>query len=179
MNDLIQTIDGLQEILAICPCCGEVFRMVDAKFIFPAKRARSCEYLDLVALEDHVAEEDFRLTAAQEKFAKQLEAQRRQLAELGRRMAKKRMKKIDPVFSVNKIDPQDVKVIFEPVEYIIFHGLNSESGVKLIELVSRQPDTTALETTLKSIDRTIESGNVEFETLRMQVDGSFKVTKAK
>src|SRR6266478_1813130 len=103
MNILAQTIDGIQEILAICPCCGEIFRLVEGKFVFPQQRPKTSVYLDLVALEGDVSEKEDRLVSAK------------------------------------NIDPQDVKVIFDPVEYLIFHGLNSEHGVNLLEFVSRAP----------------------------------------
>jgi predicted Holliday junction resolvase-like endonuclease len=97
---------------------------------------------------------------------------------LGRRRAKKRLRKIDPTFSGREIDPQDVKVLFDPVEYLIFHGLNSDRGVDFVEFVSRVPTSRSQESIVKSIDKTIRAGDVGFETLHMKDDGSFEVRKA-
>ena len=66
MNILAQTIDGIQEILAICPCCGEIFRLVEGKFVFPQKRPKACEYLDLVAREETLSDMDQRLDVRRE-----------------------------------------------------------------------------------------------------------------
>ncbi len=178
MNIFLQTIDGLQEILAVCPCCGDIFRLVEGKFLFPQRPTKTCEYLQVVGLESRVANEDERIGAAEERFAEKLQAQQQALIELGRKRAKKKLKKIDPVFSGRDIDPQDVKVIFDPVEYVIFHGLNSSDGVDLVEFVSRSPDSRAHEVVVKSIEKTIQNGDVEFETLHMKDDGSFDVRKA-
>lgn len=178
MNILVQTIDGIQEVLAICPCCGEIFRLVEGKFIFPQKRPETCEYLELIAFEGKLSDKEKRLASAEERFVERLREQRQQLTEQGRRQAKKKLKKIDPTFSAKDIDPQDVKVIFNPVEYLIFHGLNSEDGVDLVEFVSRSPDSKTQETIVKSIDKTIRDGDVEFETLHMRDDGSFEIRKA-
>jgi predicted Holliday junction resolvase-like endonuclease len=177
MSILAQTIDGIQEVLAICPCCGEIFRLVEGKFIFPQKAPKACEYLELVALEGRLSDMEERLTFAEERFKEKLREQREKLVEKGRRLAKKKLKKIDPTFSARNIDPQDVKVIFNPVEYIIFHGLNSEKGVDLVEFVSRTPESRPEETIFESIDRTIRNGDVEFETLHMKDDGSFGIRK--
>lgn len=177
-NALVHAIDGIQEVLAVCPCCGEIFRLVEAKFIFPQRPPRTCEYLDLVALERKLAVQDERLASAEERFNARLEDQREGLIERGRRRAKTKLKKIDPTFSGRDIDPQDVKLIFHPVEYIIFHGLNSERGVDLVEFVSRLPDSKAQEMIVRSIDTTVRGGNVEFETLHMKDDGTFEVRKA-
>ncbi|SRR5260370_22236327 len=178
MNVLVQTIDGIQEVLAICPCCGEIFRLVEGKFTFPQERPKRCEYLDLVALEGRVSAEDDRVGSAEERFETKLNAQRKRRIELGRRQAKKKLKKIDPTFSGRGIDPQDVKVLFDPVEYLIFHGLNSEDKLNFVEFVSRSPDSKKQEAIVKSIDKTIRSGNVEFETLHMRDDGSFDIQEA-
>jgi len=56
MNILVRTIDGIQEILAICPHCKEIFRLVEGKFILPQKRPRTCEYLELIALEGKLSD---------------------------------------------------------------------------------------------------------------------------
>jgi predicted Holliday junction resolvase-like endonuclease len=178
MNILVQTIDGIQEVLAICPCCGGIFRLVEGKFIFPQKRPKTCEYLELVALERKLSDEEDRLDSAEERFKEKLDAQRQRFIDIGRRQAKKKLKKIDPTFSAKDIDPQDVKVIFDPVEYLIFYGLNSGDGVDLIEFLSRSPHNRRQEAIVKSIDKTIREGDVEFETLHMRDDGSFDIRKA-
>jgi predicted Holliday junction resolvase-like endonuclease len=178
MNVLVQTIDGIQEVLAICPCCGEIFRLVEGRFTFPKTRPKTCEYLDLIAFEGRVSDEEDRLCSAEERFDEKLRAQRQQCVDVGRRQAKKKLRKIDPTFSGRDIDPQDVKVIFDPVEYLIFHGLNSEDGLEFVEFVSRSPDSRMGEAIVKSIDKTIRTGNVEFETLHMRDDGSFDIREA-
>lgn len=178
MNVLIQTIDSIQEVLAICPCCGKIFRLVEGKFIFLQTRPKTCEYIELVALENKLAAEDDHLASAEKRFDQRLKEQKEQLTEQGRRIAKRKLKKIDPTFSAKDIDPQDVKVIFNPVEYIIFHGLNSREGVDLVEFVSRSPDSKTQEVIVKSIERTVRNGDVEFETLHMKDDGSFEIRKA-
>lgn len=177
MNILIQTIDGIQEILGICPCCGELFRLVEGKFVFPQKAVKSCDYLDVVSLEKRVATENEHVTRAEDRFQAKLDEQQERLALKGQKQAKRKLKKIDPVFSARDIDPQDVKVIFDPVEYVIFHGLSSETGVSQLEFISRQPVSRLHEVTTRSIERAIKNGDVSFETLRLKDDGSFEVKK--
>ena len=181
MNVLARAIDGMQELLAVCPCCGEIFRLVEGKFVFPEKRPEPCEYFELYGFERRLDKEEQRLSSAEERFEERLKAQRQKLTDLGRKKAKRKLRRIDPTFSAKNIDPQDVKVIFDPVEYVIFHGLNSDYEVGLVEFVSRVPQNTRQESTAKSIERAIErairSGNVDFETLRLKDDGSFEIHK--
>jgi predicted Holliday junction resolvase-like endonuclease len=178
MNVLIQTIDGIQEILAICPCCGEIFRLVEGKFLFPQKRQRTCDYMQVVSLENEAYAAEDQLLDLEQAFKEDLEKQRSHLQEIGRKQARTRLMTIDPVFSGNDINPQDVKAIMDPVEYIIFHGHKSDDGCGCVELVSRSPIGKKQETITSSIQMAIERGNVEFETLRMKNDGSFDITVA-
>lgn len=175
---LARTIDGIQDILAICPCCGEIFRLVEGKFIFPQRKPKTCGYLELIAFESRLSAEDERVTSAEARFEERLEDQREDLTEKGRRRAKQKLKKIDPTFSGRNIDPQDVKLIFDPVEYLIFHGLNSEDGVDMVEFVTRVPENKRQEAIVESVDSTVRHGDVEFETLQMKDDGSFEILKA-
>jgi predicted Holliday junction resolvase-like endonuclease len=178
MNTLPEAINGLQNVLGICPCCGEIFRLVEGKFIFPQLQPRTCDYLELVGEEQKLAGAQERFQSESDRFEQKVEEQRERWREKGRRRTKRRLKKIDPTFSGNDIDPQDVKAIFHPVEYVIFHGLCSERGVRLVELVSRMPTNRAREVVLKSINDTIRRGDVGFETLHMKDDGTFECVKA-
>src|SRR5271157_2945207 len=83
MNILVRTIDGIQEILAICPHCKEIFRLVEGKFILPQKRPRTCEYLELIALEGKLSDAKDRLASAKERFDRELEERRELLREKG------------------------------------------------------------------------------------------------
>jgi hypothetical protein len=47
-----------------------------------------------------------------------------------------------------------------------------------VEFVSRSPDSKAREAIVESIDKTVQNGDVEFETLHMKDDGSFEIRKA-
>lgn len=177
MSSFAQTIDDMQAILGVCPCCGEIFRLIDAKFAFPKKRPRNCDYLELLKQEQAVSNDEEQLELAELRFEDRLQAQRLHLIAEGREAAKKRLKVIDPTFSGCDVDPQDVKVIFDPVEYIIFCGLNSEQGTEAVELVSRAPESRLQETIVKSIAHRVANGDIHFETLHMKDDGSFLIKK--
>lgn len=178
MNPLVEVIDGAQEVLGICPCCGDIFRLVEAKFIFPKRKTRPSEYLDVEELEAQLSAGEVRLSLQEERFEDGLEAKRETLRALGRKQAKQRLRRIDPVFSGRKVDPQDVRVVFDPVEFVVFHGLNAGPDLSHIELVSRVPVTKNEETVADAIGKTIRNGNVDFETLQLDGEGRFRVEKA-
>jgi hypothetical protein len=64
---------------------------------------------------DKLRSEERRLEAAEQRLD-ELECKLRdRAATAGRRAAKRLLRKIDPVFSGSGFDPQDVKVMFDPV----------------------------------------------------------------
>src|SRR6266852_9500401 len=68
-------------------------------------------------------------------------------------------------------DPQDVKVIFSPVTYVVFDGM-SQRNLNKIELLVRPAQNRAAERVQNSIEQAINRGNVEFRTLRVDNAGS-------
>jgi len=176
MNLFVQTINGMQEILAICPCCGDMFRLVDGKLVLQGKQpSGNNPYTSLLKIEKHVAAEEEKVSLAEERFEERFEKQKETLIESSRKLAKKRLRKIDPVFTQKKIDHQDVKVIFDPVEYIVFKGLSGQKNLSEIRLMSRKPTSTKAEKLIRSIEDTIKAGNLAFETLILKETGDFEI----
>jgi predicted Holliday junction resolvase-like endonuclease len=84
------------------------------------------------------------------------------------------LKKLDPIFSGRKIDPQDVKVIFDPVEYIVFDGIHKEK-IKKIKLIGRKPKSKKEENIEKSINKAIKQGDYNFKVLRIDKNGNIEL----
>jgi len=176
MNLFLNTVNGMQEILAICPCCHDLFRLVDGKLILLGKAPRKDNpYQQMIALTAKAVAADDSISQAEGKFLEKFEVQRERLSEVARRTAKKRLRKIDAIFTKRQIDHQDVKVIFDPVEYVIFKGLSEKDKISEIRLVSRKPASSKSEKVLRSIEQTVKQGNLSFETLHLKNDGSFEV----
>jgi predicted Holliday junction resolvase-like endonuclease len=149
-------------ILGICPCCGELFRLTDARPYLKRKPMRS-------PLDD-IEEEEGRLARAGERLDDREAEHRERAAILGQRRAKRRLRNIDQTFSGSGLDPQDVKVIFDPVEYIVFDGM-SNGSVKRVVFMAHPPTNRYEEGVTASLDRTVKRGNYEFKTLRVTDDG--------
>lgn len=176
MNLFIETINGMQEILAICPCCGDMFRLVDGKLVLQGKQpSGNNPYTTLLKMEKYVATEEEKISISEERFEARFEKQREALIESSRKLAKKRLRKIDPVFTKKNIDHQDVKVIFDPVEYIVFKGMSTANGISEIKLLSREPTSQKSEKLVRSIEQTVKAGNVNFEALYLRDSGSFEI----
>lgn len=182
MNQLLYIINGVQGILGICPCCGEFFRLSDAKIGFSSSSVKKSPYQEYLLEQNRVNKLEKKVDAAEtryynykEKQEEKLEHEREKARESGRRKVKSTLKKIDPVFSGNGFNPQDVKVIFDPVEYIVFSRLNSSLPVNGIHFVSHEPTTKRQEKIMEHISKVIDKGNIEFEVIRVKKDGSLGI----
>ena len=89
---------------------------------------------------------------------------------MGLRAAKRALKTIDPVFSGSGYDPQDVKVLFDPITYVVFDGL-AERCVKRMVLLSDAPEDREAEQIHRSIESTVKEGTFEFQTMRVDDSG--------
>ncbi len=161
-NSLGRAFESLGHILGVCPCCTDLFYLSAARPYLAGRKPRS--------VIDDIRSAERRLDRAEENLAEIESALREAAAKAGLRTAKKLLKKIDPVFSGAGYDPQDVKVIFNPVPYVVFDGM---ARVKLTEIVllAHPPEDGAMEIVQKSISQAIKKGNCEFKTLRVDNEG--------
>lgn len=173
MNALSSFIQGGQRLIALCPHCDELFQILHARFIFPSKNPGRCAYADLLAMESATSRLETRLGQAQERQESLLENLRADATAQGQRQARRQLLRIDQVFSARKINPQDVKVLFDPVDYVVFQGLNG-SGVKDIRFVNHEPESRDEERLVKTIAKVIKKGDVGFNILRVNKDGTIE-----
>jgi predicted Holliday junction resolvase-like endonuclease len=86
------------------------------------------------------------------------------------------LRKIDPIFTGRNIDTQDVKTIFDPVDFVVFDKMNSESGIiQGIEFIALEPKSKKREIVLKSIDKAIDRGFLDFKVVRVDKEGRIYV----
>ncbi len=166
MASEIATIFGsLGELMALCPCCGELFYVSEARPYYDGQKPQS-------AL-DRLRAEERRLERAEEKLDEIESNLRETAAKAGLQATKRLLRKIDPVFSGSGYDPQDVKVIFNPITYVVFDGM-AEGKLKKVQLLARPADNRATERIQNSIEQALQHGNLEFRTLR--VDGQGRIS---
>ncbi|HEY8950082.1 MAG TPA: Holliday junction resolvase-like protein [Rhizomicrobium sp.] len=163
-NDISRLFSELGYLLGICPneFCGELMRITDAHPFLKGKRPRS--------VLDEIEEQEDRLERALERLEEKEQELRETARLLGLKQAKKRLKVIDAVFSASRIDPQDVKVLFDPVEYVVFDGMNDDR-LRRVLFLAHPPTSKQSEAALTSMSQAIERGNLEFRTLRVLEDG--------
>src|SRR4051812_12618161 len=125
-SGLTSVFSNLSEIAGICPCCAELIYLSEARPFLAGSKNRT--------IIDSLRAAEDRLERESEKLDDLEQGLREAAAAAGLKTAKKLLRKIDPVFSGTGYDPQDVKVLFNPITYVIFDGmaLGKVKGVSLI-----------------------------------------------
>src|ERR1700722_13545037 len=99
MTSLSSTFGVLDQIMGLCPCCGEPFHLSEARPYLSGRKVKS--FLDGLRAEER------RLERAEEKLQEIEWTLREEAAKAGLRTAKKLLKEIDPIFSGAGYDAQD------------------------------------------------------------------------
>jgi len=163
----VRLFQDFQRIYGFCPCCGSAFRLSDASLYY--RSAPPLTPWD--ALDDELA----KLERAEEAL---LEAAGR-LRELARTDGQKerdrRLKSLMTFFRRRRIALRDMKLIFHPVNYVVFHGL-STGRCTAIEFLDSEPTSARHEQLQRSIQKTVDAGNYCWDTVVIDDDGRVRCT---
>jgi predicted Holliday junction resolvase-like endonuclease len=104
-----------------------------------------------------------------------MEFYKEQAREKGRKQATKMIKKVDKVFLPQKLNPDDAKVIFHPVDFVVFNGMKAGSNgdaLKNVVLLDSEKRSSEQKQIQKSIIQAIDKQSYEWLTIRVDNDGS-------
>jgi predicted Holliday junction resolvase-like endonuclease len=165
-SDVVKFFALQRQIFGICPKCQDFFRLSDCKIYLRKKPVP--DWMDEIVLEKG------RLDDAEKKLEEKKKDLQKKAQEKGRKSAQLAVKKIDTIFTPRKLDPDDAKVIFHPIDYIVFNGMKAPEPIKNIILLDRETKDGNQRTIQKSIKKVVEQENYEWQTLRVQEDGKIK-----
>ena len=163
-NQLLKFFQLQRKIFGVCPHTGEVFRLSDCHIY--VKKKPEHDWLQLIELAQS------RINKAEKKLNEKEETIRENARISGRNEANKIVKKIDKIFHPLKLNPDDSKVIFHPVDYIVFNGMKAGQMENLILLDKAIGD--ADKKLQESIQKVVEKQNYEWITLRVEDNGNIK-----
>lgn len=164
-NNLIKFFQLQRQIFGVCPHTGNIFRLSDCH-IYLKKKPESDWMQKIKAAQAKI---DY----ASEKLDEKENGIRESARVAGRKEAMKSVKKIDTIFHPLKLNPDDSKVLFHPVDYIVFNGMKSGQMKNLI-LMDKKKQSTEDKRVQQSISKVIEKENYEWITLRVEENGSIK-----
>jgi len=164
-NQIINFFSLHRQIFGTCPRCGNIFRLSDTQVYLRERPVK--DWMDALAYEED------RLTKLEEKLAGREEALRERARAEGRKMAMRAVKKIDPVFTPRRLNPDDAKVIFHPVDYVVFDGMKAkDQPMKSVILLDRENVSPEHRRIQRSIEKTIEKARYTWRTIRICDDGA-------
>jgi predicted Holliday junction resolvase-like endonuclease len=163
-NQLLKFFQLQRQIFGVCPHTGDVFRLSECQIYVKPKPEP--DWLQ------KIEKSQTRIDKAREKLLEK-EASIRESAKIaGRKEANLVVKKIDKIFNPLKLNPDDSKVIFHPVDYIVFNGMK-EGKIKNLILLDKEKDKSNKKIQ-DSIQKVVEMKNYEWMTLRVEENGNIK-----
>lgn len=163
--DAARILQDSQSIFGFCPCCGALFRLSETKLFHKAAPPHTAF--------DELDDERARVTRQEERLEAQIGRLQEEARQKGRKEMDRRLKGLTPFFRKLRIDLRDVKLLFNPVDYIAFRGLSRQSCTA-VELLDREAASRERERLQRSIESTIVAGDVFWMTMRIEENG--KVT---
>lgn len=163
-NKLLQFFQLQRQIFGICPHTGQVFRLSDCQ-IYIKKRPKPDWMQQIDAAQQ-------RIYNAEEKLDEKESSIRDKARIAGRAEATKMIRKVDNIFHPLKLNPDDSKVIFHPIDYIVFNGMKTGQVKNLIlmDKVKGNSDKRLQ----RSIQEVVKKKNYEWITLRVEENGNIK-----
>jgi len=166
-KEVLDFYSMLRHIFGVCPCCNEIFRLSDCK-LFQKKKPE-------IDWKEEIDKEMQRLENLEEKILMKIEESKEAARTVGRRNADKLVRKLDKIFIPLKLNCNDCKVIFHPIDFIVFNGMNNNVGdcsIKEILLIDKDNKSGQYLEIQKSISNAIQSRNYDWLTLRVENDGN-------
>lgn len=166
-KEVLDFYSSLRLIFIVCPSCGEIHRLSDCKLYQKLKPE--------VDWKEKLDNDIARLENLEKKLLEKIEEAREEARATGRRNANKIIKKIDPIFYPLGLDCNDCKVIFHPVDFLVFKGMNNKIGdcsVKEILFLDKNNKSGEYLLIQKSVEKAVQKENYEWLTLRVGNDGT-------
>ncbi len=160
--NVLDFFQEIQRIFGVCPHCDEIFRLSDATLFAKTRPPQSpFDRLD-VAIE--------RIERQIDRFVG-MEHEIRALAQAkGRRAAMRKLRAMSPYLRDRRIEPQDVSVLFHPVDYVIFHGMVDDCCSR-VEFLDQTACNAGQERIQRSLEKALRAGNIEWRIFRITADG--------
>jgi len=166
-SNIINFFEVERQIFGICPKCGGFFRLSECKIFLKGEKVK--DWLD------ELGKQQLRIDRQREKIEEKRREIKEEASRRGRKQAQQAMVTIDRIFTPKGLNPDDAKVIFHPIDYVVFNGMNKEPNkISNIVLFDRERKETNAKRLQRSIQKTIESANYEWQTVVIDEEGSIE-----
>jgi predicted Holliday junction resolvase-like endonuclease len=123
---------------------------------------------------DTLREREDSVVRAEERFEERRDEIREKAWEKGYKQVPKLLKKCTPVICAHGYYPQDLKALFDPVDFVIFDGMNQKEKVKQVVFFDGPAHDRRREIIQKSMRKALKKGNYQWHTVRLDEAGRVK-----
>lgn len=160
--NIVSLFQDFKRIYGFCPCCGEPFRLSEVTLFHKTAPPRT--------LWDELEAARGRLDRAALKLEADIDGLRERAQEAGRHEMERRLRALTTFFRRSDIALRDLRLLFHPVDYVVFRGL-SEGNCTAVEFLDCEPTSSAHERLQRSIEATINAGDYSWITMRIADNG--------
>lgn len=164
---LLSEFQNFQKILVICPDCKEVYRLSELKLFYRGKVKRS--WLD------NLRAKEIKVERMEQLLDEKWDTIRQKAQEKGRKQLPRLLRKCMPVVCSHGYYPQDLKALFDPIDFVIFDGMNLKQNVKRVVLFDGPACDKRREKTQASIKKALNKGNYDWHTVKLDENGKIIV----
>lgn len=165
MTEFIQQFQEFRKILCVCSCCGNLSKVSDLHLKYKGKVART--WLD------YYEKDSTLLNSKVELFEEKAGKLREKAVEKGRKEAQKVFNQaITPAFKTLKLDPFDVKPILNPIDFVVFKGMNQSGTISDIVFLSKQTVHKTINTLREQVKVAILKKKYEWQVARINERGN-------
>lgn len=165
---MFEEFQAFRRILCLCPCCGEIVRMSDLqlKHKGPTPKTWLDEYETKYSA----------MTEKENKFDEIKDKLREKATEKGRKEAVKVFNdSIDPKLKALKLNPYDIKPILNPVDFVVFNGMENKGNISNIIFLSKAVQNPALNDLRIQVDKAIKNKKYEWQVARIDEKGNIEL----
>jgi len=160
---LLSYFQDFQKVLVICPKCKRIFRLSELKLSYRAKVKHT--WLDELRSEEN------RIERMEERLEEDWDKIREKAQEKGKKQLPKLLQRCVPIICKHGYYPQDLKTLFDPVDFVVFDGMNLKENVKRVVLFDGPAFDRRREKIQTSIKKVIKKGNYEWQTIKIDERG--------
>jgi predicted Holliday junction resolvase-like endonuclease len=168
MSPVYDDLQEFRKILCVCPCCGDLVRVSDLRLKAKGRGARTWldEYQTKLRL----------LERREERFEERVKALRQKAQELGRKESQRIVRKaMIPQFRAMKLDPQDVKPIMSPVDFVVFKGMTQRAEVDRILFLSRKSAISQVNGARAQVQAAVKARKYSWQVARIDEGGKMEI----
>ncbi len=156
-----------RKILCVCPDCGRIVRLSDLKL--KTKGETEITWLDYYEFRE-------RLLSGREAEFDAVKGELREAARIeGRRQAEVVFNNaIKQDFRRMNLDPIDIKPVLNPVDFIVFQGMNKSEEITDLVFLSKKLENPMINRLREQVKISIENTNYEWLVARIDNEGKIE-----